>query len=204
MQIKSQMNKLIAFLMVIMISACDCNQSNSDINSAKGVDIDAVLSNKAELLPDMCNLVPLEELSDILGVPASSISKINSTPSGENPKQKTCFFKWEDPNFPNSAIMVQAMTNPLGDEYPNYIIEMMNTKRNSGEKTIDSREPNLFTDLQSNADEAIYNTEIGKYFWRFSDKVIFQLAFNTGHDASQQKQIGKKLGDAMIKYYLRD
>ena len=194
------MNRFITFLLVLMVCTIGCKDTSPPKKSIE--DIDSILIAKNELLPDMCSLVPLGEMAKILGVPETSIAKINSTPSGDNPKQKTCFFKWEDPNFPNSAIMVQSMVNPLGDEYPNYIVEMMNTKRARGENTVDSKDPQLYQEMSSEANEALYNTEAGKYFWRFSDKVIFQLAFNTAHDANKQKEIGQKLGDKMIEYYL--
>jgi len=78
----------------------------------------------------------------------------------------------------------------------------MNTKRQNGENTMNGDGPNLFSDIESMADEAIYNADIGKYFWRFSDKVLFHLAFNTNHSNSEQLEMATKLGDKMIENYL--
>ncbi|MDG2450786.1 MAG: hypothetical protein P8M34_14150 [Saprospiraceae bacterium] len=196
------MNKLLAFCVVIIVSSCNCNNGQSSKSTFEKVDIEAILSQKENLLPEMCDIVSLKDLAQIFKLDESEIIKRNTTPSESNPKQRTCFFKWEDPNYPNTAIMVQALRNPLGDEYPNYIVEIMNTKRQNGENTMNGDGPNLFSDIESMADEAIYNADIGKYFWRFSDKVLFHLAFNTNHSNSEQLEMATKLGDKMIENYL--
>jgi len=196
------MNKFLAFCVVIIVSSCNCNNGQSSKSTFEKVDIEAILSQKENLLPEMCDIVSLKDLAQIFKLDESEIIKRNTTPSESNPKQRTCFFKWEDPSYPNTAIMVQALRNPLGDEYPNYIVEIMNTKRQNGENTMNGDGPNLFSDIESMADEAIYNADIGKYFWRFSDKVLFHLAFNTNHSNSEQLEMATKLGDKMIENYL--
>ena len=188
--------------MVIIIGLYSCDNISSSKRKLENIDIEAVLNSKDELLPNMCELVTLGDVASIFHLNESDIIKRNSSPTGSNPKQKTCFFKWEDPNFPNSAIMVQAIRNPLGDEYPNYIIEIINTKREKGERSVTDKETHLFVDMDSMADEAIYNSEVGKYFWRLSDKVLFQLAFNTSHTPSEQLKLATQLGDKMIEKYL--
>lgn len=195
------MNKFLAFCVVIIVSSCNCNNGQSSKSTFEKVDIEAILSQKENLLPEMCDIVSLKDLAQIFKLDESEIIKRNTTPSESNPKQRTCFFKW-DSSYPNTAIMVQALRNPLGDEYPNYIVEIMNTKRQNGENTMNGDGPNLFSDIESMADEAIYNADIGKYFWRFSDKVLFHLAFNTNHSNSEQLEMATKLGDKMIENYL--
>ncbi|MEE9373010.1 MAG: hypothetical protein V3V00_08150 [Saprospiraceae bacterium] len=207
------MNKLFPFLLVILFSACNCNNSGSvkvsnsgDVslnrNLIQGLDINAILAEKTDILPDMCALVSISTFAKVLGVEESAISLRNSTPSGGNPNHRTCFFKWDDPSFPNTGIMMQAMRNPMPDEFPEYIAVYIKSKKENGENALGDEFVHRFKNLDGMADEGIYNTDIGKYFWRFSDQIIFHIAFNTIHEQEEQFGIATKLGTEMIQNYL--
>ena len=168
----------------------------------EGVNVNAILAKKSDVLPEMCELVSLSEIAEILGIEESRITIRNSTPGGDLPDHRTCFFKWEDPNFPNTGIMMQAMRNPMADEFPEYITVYMQSKRQNGENALGDSFVHQFKNLTNMADEGLYNADIGKYFWRFSDQVIFQLAFNTIHEQEEQFSIATKLGTRMIENFL--
>lgn len=211
-QIYSQMNKLLFLALVISITSCTCN--NNDIklsndgaatmpdNVVEGLNIHGIVSAKKELLPDMCDLVPKSYIAEVLGLDNDAVTLNNSSQSGANPKHKTCFFKWTDPNFPNTGIMLQAMRNPLPDEFPEYLTTFIQSKRENGENALGDEFVHYFKDFRGVGDEGIYNADIGKYFWRYSDLVVFQLAFNSIHEQDEQLAIASKLATRMSREYL--
>ena len=206
------MNKLFLFILILLISACTCNSPDVKVaedgsvqikeNLVEGVDVDAILRARADLLPNMCDLIPISFVAETLGLDESLVTNRNIIPGGAIPNHKTCFFKWNDPNFPNTGIMIQAMRNPLSDEMPEYITAYMTAKRESGENALGEEFVHRFKDLDGIANEGLYNADIGKYFWRFSDLVIFQLAFNTLHEQEEQLKIATILGKKMTQNYL--
>lgn len=218
-QIRTKMNKLIFLAAVLLLSSCQCNSgegSTSQItktetgdalssqNLMEGVNIDLLLANKTDLLPEMCELVSLDEIAAALSLDVSQLTTKNSTPAGAKPNQRTCFFKWNDPNYPNTGIMMQALRNPMEVEFPEYIEVYMTSKRQNGENKLGDDFVHQFKDLGGMADEGIYNADVGKYYWRFSDKVILHLAFNTIHEQEEQFDIAMILGTKMIKNFLAE
>ena len=206
------MNRLILLFIVLSLASCKCDSNESKIQASgnidvgsellKGVDIPAVLSARSELLPQMCDLVPVSYIAEILEVGPDAITPKNSTPGGGNPKSRTCFFKWEDPDFANTGIMMQAMRNPMIDEFPGYIPTYIESKRLNGEQLIAEETPYMFKELIGLGDEGVYSSDVGKYYWRFSDQVIFLLAFNTIHGHQKQRDIATKLAKRMTQEYL--
>jgi len=219
-QIIDHMYRLIILSFILLFSACQCNpeestnkanvtksengDATSAVNLMEGIDINMLLAKKNELLPNMCELVDLSEIAQILGLTEEQITIKNSTPGGANPNQRTCFFKWNDPNFPNTGILMQALRNPMEVEFPEYIEVYMQSKRNNGENKLGDDFVHQFKNLAGMADEGIYNADLGKYYWRFSDKVILHLAFNTIHEQEEQFDIAMKLGTRMVQNFLEE
>lgn len=204
------MNRLMLLFILLSISSCTCDdvqvKESGNIKFSKDlvrdVDIPAILAAKNRLLPEMCDLVPISYIAEVLQVEEGALKKVNSTSDGERPNHRTCFFKWEDPDFPNTGIMMQAMRNPMEDEFPEYIISWMESKRLSGEHTISDDMTHMFKEFDGVGDEGLYNTDVGKYHWRYSDKVIFTLAFNSIHGHQEQIDIATQLAQRMTNEYL--
>lgn len=205
------MNKLFLLLFLLSFYACTCNQKTEvkndgvislDENLVEGMDINTVLANKSELLPNMCELVPKSYIAEVLGLEEGDLTPRNSSPAGSNPNHKTCFFKWNDPNFPNSGIMMQAMKNPMTDEFPEYITTFIESKRTNGENTMTDEVTFYYKDFKGLGNDGVYNSDLGKYYWRFSDQVIFFLAFNSIHEHQEQMAMATKLAKRMTKEYL--
>ena len=183
-----------------------CNNSPKDttgnnaptINIIDGIDINEKLDSKANLLVDMSQLVPIEDIAKALSLDLNQIKKVPSRTDNMN----TCFFKWEDPNFPNTGIMMQIKTNPYPLDLPDWAMASMNSLRQNGEAALGETYGYRYKDLDGMATEGLYNADIGKYYWRLTDKVILFLAFNTIHEQEEQFQIATEIGTHMIKNYL--
>jgi len=70
-------------------------------------------------VPDACSLITPQEIAVALGVDASAIS----VKDGSNPKSlnvRSCFFRWEHDGIPNSGVLIQAQSNPLPEDFPNW------------------------------------------------------------------------------------
>lgn len=188
-----------------------CNQSGCKSTSAVddkydpvgvGVDMSQVLAKRnGVLLPNSCNIVNIEKIAEALEVPANAIEITDSSPAGSNPTHSSCFFKWEDVQMPNAGILFQAMRDPMGGEFPNYVQVYIESKKTTGEQGI-GEQPMIFKTLEGLGDDGAYSTEAGKYFWRLGDDVIFSIAFNSPHSADQQYRIARKLGALMTQNYI--
>ena len=202
-------NITVLFLAICTLFGCNGNKDNKvnvspegnvalEKSIIEGVDLDQVLINKAPLMADMSNLVPVEEIATALNIDPSKITKVPNQAANTN----TCFFKWDDPNFPNTGIMMQMKTNPYPDELPEWAVVTMSGLRQDGETALGEDFNHRYKELRGMASEGLYNADLGKYYWRFSDKVVMFLAFNTIHEQQEQFEIATEIGTKMIKNYL--
>jgi len=200
---KFRKTQIFFLLISLFMLSCDGVKNNKDDKAGfeksliEGVDINAKLAARSNLLEDMSQLVPLQNIADALSLEVSQLKKVPNRAANSN----TCFFKWEDPSFPNTGIMMQVKTNPYPSDLPNWAMVTMNRLRANGENGL-VEDNYRYKELPGMATEGLCNADIGKYYWRFSDEVILFLAFNTMHEQDEQIKIANNLGAQMIKNYL--
>lgn len=200
--------RLSFFLALFLIMSCNGKPTEAvkDKNGTatlsksiiEGVDLDKILNSKSTLLEDMGSIVPIENIASALGIDPSVIKKVPNADANSN----TCFFKWDDPNYPNTGIMMQVKKNPYPVELPEWAMVTMNGLRKDGETGLGGEFNHRYSPLNGMATEGLYNSDIGKYYWRLSDKVVLFLAFNTVHEQEPQFKMATELGSQMIKNYL--
>jgi hypothetical protein len=202
------MNRILSLLLVLFIIGCQGKGCNEDPFTkvykpvGKGVDMDAVLAKRGgRLLPNSCSVVPLADIAEALELKPNQIEVSDSSPRDANPTHSSCFFKWDDFELSNAGILFQALRNPVGDEFPNYVEVFINSKKTTGEQGIDEK-PMIFKTMEGLGDDGAYSTEAGKYFWRLGDQVVFSIAFNTTHTPEQQYRIARNLGALLTQNYV--
>lgn len=218
------MNKYLILVALLGFMSCNggCNESDSSTQvSAEvqhadfkpavpkediGKDVDLsekISSNKGKFFKrHACSLVSALAVGEALGRAKEEIVLRNATPRDADPAQTACFYKWTDHDLPNAGLFIQLLRNPLGDEYPNYISLMIQSKLDKGEQTIDG-EPILFKQFRGFGDDGAYSTEGGKYFWRIGEDVVFHIAFNTLHGPKEQYDIATKLAKTLTQNFLK-
>lgn len=167
-----------------------------------GLNVEEIIAKRNGLVvANACNMVPLEQIAEALGLEATQLEVTDSSEKGANRKSSSCFFKWDDFDLPNAGILFQSMRNPMPDEIPDYVIRFIESKKSTGERGIDEA-PILFQDFPGIGDEGAYSTDAGKYFWRLGDKALLSIAFNTTHSATEQYVIARKLATLMTEGYI--
>jgi len=91
--------------------------------------------------------------------------------------------------------------NPLGNDYPDYVSQMISSKRVLGEQAVEGQAV-LYKKFDGFGDDGSYSTEGGKYFWRIGEEMVFQIAFNTTHDPNEQYNAARKIAKAMTENYI--
>jgi len=151
-----------------------------------------------KILPDMCSIIPAALIAEISGIEESSILvKDGSHPS--NSFSRACFFKWEAPNEVNPGIMVQALSNPVKNESPDYLELFINSKLQSGEQAFDSDSKVKFQPFTEYGDHGAYSYEMHKYIWRRGHKIAFTIAFNNTMSEQAELAAAKRISAAIYK-----
>ena len=205
------MRKVLGFLFAIILIGCNdsgCGAGGADVFTqtfepvGQGVDMKELLVKRGgQLLPNSCGIVSIDDIAQALELTPRDIEVTDSSPRGANAPHSSCFFKWSDYDLPNAGILFQAMRNPLGDEFPNYVEVFIESKKSTGEQGIDEK-PILFKTLSGLGDDGAYSTEAGKYFWRLGNELILSISFNTMHTPEQQYRIARNLGALMTQNYV--
>jgi hypothetical protein len=148
-------------------------------------------------VPDACTLLDSKFIANVFGIDPSVIN-VKDGSSSQNKKARSCFFKW-DTDLPNSGILVQALKNPVEDEFPEWVTYFVRTKKEDGEKSFS--EPGVvyrYKDWKAAGDEGAASTEAGKYVWRVGDEMAFMIAFNLTIDPAKQEQAATALAQEVM------
>lgn len=152
-------------------------------------------------LPPPCELVSGEFVKSTLGLKMPLELKEGTAP---DPKAtaRACFYRWEDPLFPNAAILVQVMKNPVPDEgYDDWAFFFVDSKKSSGEASMNDPVPKKFEPYNDLGDTGAANDEIKKYYWQVSNKLVFMVAFNMDAPPAKLRAAAKKIGEEVMKNY---
>jgi len=152
-------------------------------------------------IKDPCSLLSREFIQRTLGVTAGINLKEGNKfePGGTT---RSCFFKWDDANHANSGIMIQVLKNPMPDEYDDYITFLVDSKKSSGEKSMDHPDkPDLFYPYNDLGDAGAMSFESKKFYWRISNKMVFMLAYNLPASDLELKNWTRILGTELMRNY---
>ena len=207
------MKKLLLFSLVCYLISCNgngCNGDNSPIEYrpldkpyAQRLNMDDIIEARGSVLPDICTVVPMFEIANVLGVPEYDIYISDNNPRVKDPIHTSCFFKWTDSVLSNAGIFMRAERNPYPEEFPDYLIEFIKAKKTTGEQFVDpNMPPIIYSDFLGIGDDGAYNVDEGSYFWRLDNKIAFRLSFNTTHTPEQQYKMAQQLAVIVVQYYL--
>lgn len=200
------------FLALILVLSFSCKKTPEELHKSfvppapgeiigKGLDMDAIIAKRGSVLPEACSIIPAQFIAEVLGVPESGLTIKDSSPRDETASHNSCFFKWEDPNFVNAGILLQGYINPVSDEYPDFIVEFIDSKRELGENTLEGVQ-DLFKTFEGFGDDGAYSTVSGRYCWRLGNKVVLSISFNTAHTPKEQYRIATILAKAFTENYI--
>lgn len=159
--------------------------------------------NPANNLPDPCQLVSKETIASLFDVDPIYISPVDGSQDSNKREHRACFYKWDDPDFPNTAILIQLQTNTMEDEYDQWMSMAVANKRTTGETMMGESEPHIFKIFPNVGTDGSYNYEIGKYYWRIDNDLMIMLAYNMDITEDVQfssaKTIARELMDNLSK-----
>lgn len=170
------MNIKITTLLLFLIVLASCKKDVKVLPSEGA--INPVQNERSDKLPFACDLVSEKEMKKILNMDITfDVMDGNRNQKSEN--STSCFYKWDDPKYDVSGVMIQVNRNPLPDEIPDYVTKYMNNKRWEGENSYD--DPNVsfkYSDLEGLEFPAIYNRETYKYYFGVKNMYLCSVAFN--------------------------
>lgn len=169
-----------------------------DPNQPPAAPTDLATNNKV-VVPNATTLIPKDKIGAIIKEDPGHIQLVQGNPIQEKNYQ-SCFIKWPS-GFPNAGIMMQVSRNPVYDEYRDWAVSYIDSKKNAGEVLPGSPEPVKFQTYTEHGDSGAYNYEAGKYYWRIDRDYVITLAFNMDWDEKEQYRIATELGTEIMKKF---
>lgn len=172
------MKQILFALFLVSMLACKNDNTNSKLESVDPSQVSgaAPVDPKTLNVPKACELISAAQVQDILGTKSPVNLKESNDPN--NDKTKSCFFKWDDANTANAGILIQVMTNPVFDDYPQYISTFIDTKLKEGEMMMGQDTPIKYGKFDADGKPGAYSFQQARFYWAGDNNYLFMLAFN--------------------------
>ncbi len=173
-----KMKHLLFAVLLMGIFACKNDTSGNKLSSVDPSDAKggATVDPKNLTVPSACSMITAAEVQDIVNAKNAVVVKESNDP--KNQQVKSCFFKWDDPSTPNAGILVQIMTNPVYDEFPQYVSMYVESKLKEGEMAMGQETPFKYKKFEAAGIDGAYSFEQGRFYWAGDANYMFMLAFN--------------------------
>lgn len=174
------MRYLLFSFLLLMFFSCknDANQSAFGASTTEIIKDNTAPANPQTLtIPHAKDLLDPAELQQILSTPSEVTAKESTSPSDSG--ATSCFFRWEDQDIPNAAILLKVSTNPVYEEYPEYVSQFISKKIRDGETTLGKDEPDKYVEFNADGIRGAYSYSQAYFYWTVDNNYIFWLAFNT-------------------------
>ncbi len=139
-----------------------------------------------------------EQVEKALGLKAGSVNELKANGKATN-RQRSCFYRISNPDMPNAAIALQISGNPLPDEYPDWSSYYIANLRSDGEKSLEDPSLTLSYDDFPFGVSGIGSAELGKYYWRDKNELIYMLAFNVDKSEKEINEAAYQLVGAIAE-----
>jgi len=128
-----------------------------------------------------------EEVEKALGLDPGAVHNLKANGTSES-RSRSCFYRISDPEKSNAAIVLQISGNPMPDEFPDWASYYIANVKTDGEKSLKDPDVTLkYSEFPFGVSGA-GNAELGKYYWRDKNDLVYMLAFNVDQS---EKEIEK-------------
>jgi hypothetical protein len=166
------MIKYIYLLAVIFLfSDLNAQEGRHFSNFNFGLTIDPVKLN----LYDPCELLTVDRVGSTLQVLPENIM-VKPVGNMGDVKAKSCFYKWEDADMPNTGMLLKLMTNPVYDDSPDFLLMTLNSKAQNGEFVPGQKEKVKYKEAYIGKVKVVYSTQ--NVYWNIGNNYQFFMAFN--------------------------
>ncbi len=192
------MRHLISFIFLILFLA-GCKNDNTSGGEVSQADLlikpdNAVPTDPEKLtIPNACEMITEANIQSILNVAGSPVT-VKEANDPSNNKAKSCFFKWDDASTPNAGILIQIQTNPVYNDFPQYISNYVSAKITEGETVLGNDKPTKFKKFTAGGYTGAYSFEQSRFYWNIGNDYLFMLAFNlTSLNENQMVDVAAKI-----------
>lgn len=188
-------NILILVCFGLLFSCKNDNQAGDakPINKILKTDMSTPTDPAKLTIPSACEMITQEKLQAIMNTAGISV-RIKEANDPANPKSKSCFFQWEDPNTPNAGILIQIQTNPVFEDYPQYISNFVAAKLSEGETVLGQDKAIKYKKFAVGETVGAFSHEQSRFYWSLGNDYLFMLALNlTSLNESKMLSIGEKI-----------
>jgi hypothetical protein len=124
---------------------------------------------------DPCQLLPADKVGAALQMLPEYLS-VKPVGNLGDVKAKSCFYKWEDADMPNTGMLLKLMTNPVYDDSPDFLLMTLNSKAQNGEFVPGQKEKVKYKEAYIGKVKVVYSTH--NVYWNIGNNYQFFMAFN--------------------------
>ncbi len=184
------------FLSFLLLVAYSCKNENAQVDYK--ADTSAPVDPANLTVPSSCALITEAQVEEILKTKSGVSLKEANNP--QDNKTKACFFKWEDDATPNVGILIQLMTNPVYEEYPEYVQNFISNKLSHGEMEMGSNQPVAYHEFNAGGKRGAYSFQQARFYWAYNNNYLFMLAFNISTmSEAKMKKAASKIAEILNK-----
>jgi hypothetical protein len=182
---------IILFSLTLLMA---CNSGNKTDKKTFEVDTKSLSSD----LPEVKDLITGAQIEEALKLQPGAMYDIRPN---SNSRSTSAFFKLDDPEKGNAAILIQISKNPSPEEYIDWDILYMESILQGGEKSLDPNVEPMYYKPMDIGVEGAGNSKLGKYYWRDEHQHIYLLAFNVTKTPEEINEAALKIGKIIDSNY---
>lgn len=190
------MKLLIPVLLIFAFISCNSANTGKDKIDTDNLKVNFTANSTELPVPE--NLITATQLEEILNLHGGAIYE---SKNDIDPNSHTTFWRLDDPNLPNAALLVNVRSNPYPEDVPDWDVQTIYNLRVNGEQSINQEEGSFAYEPVDIGVEGVASKALRKIVWRDEHQHLYMIAFNMTKTDEELIEAGVKIGQIVDANY---
>lgn len=160
-------------------------------------EVKQVVAENTISLYNPCELITLDEISQIFGLPSTAIEIKNTSNAGKY--SNSCFLSWENvEQGAKNRMFLMLQINPLPGEFEDWSNAFIQSKIENGDMGYpDKGKPYKYKSVSDFGVDVAYNDELKRIYWKANEEYVLAIFYNAGFSSKNRQRYAAKIAKIM-------
>lgn len=175
------------FIFSLFFSLISCKNKNGDSGDQSSIN--------EVYIPDASTYLTGQDIEEALNLGTNAVYEVRPSRSTTS---SSVFYKIEDPEKSNAAVLFTVQINPVPDEITDFAASYIIDMKTTGEVTLGQEGRDIYEAFEVGGQPGAYSKKAGMFYFKDVEGYLYMIAFNVTQSEEQQYEAAIQLAEKIL------